>query len=64
MKILFNDGHIEECPVENVHRCAELMSYCMIHAGRELVVPLKCDVALYYNWYGEEIDIDSIEKEN
>ena len=49
-----------ECPVENVKRCAELMSACMKHAGHELCVPLDCDVALFYNWYGEEVKIEDL----
>lgn len=58
MLIPVHDEIIAECPVENVKRCAELMSYCMKHAGKDLCVPLNCDVALFYNWYGEEQDIN------
>jgi DNA polymerase I-like protein with 3'-5' exonuclease and polymerase domains len=60
MLIPVHDEIIAECPIENVKRCAELMSYCMVHAGKDLCVPLKCDVALFYSWYGEEIDIDTL----
>ena len=60
MLIPVHDEIIAECPVENVKRCAELMSYCMKHAGSDLCVPLSCDVALFYSWYGEEIDINSL----
>ena len=60
MLIPVHDEVIAECPVENVKRCAELMSECMKHAGRDLCVPLSCDVALFYNWYGEEIKIEDL----
>lgn len=60
MLIPVHDEIIAECPIENVKRCAELMSYCMKHAGADLCVPLSCDVALFYSWYGEEIDINSL----
>lgn len=60
MLIPVHDEIIAECPIENVKRCAELMSYCMKHAGKDLCVPLSCDVALFYNWYGEEINADEL----
>jgi DNA polymerase-1 len=60
MLIPVHDEIIAECPIENVKRCAELMSYCMVHAGSDLCVPLKCDVALFKSWYGKEIDINSL----
>ena len=60
MLIPVHDEIIAECPIENVKRCAELMSYCMKHAGEELCVPLSCDVALFYSWYGEEININTL----
>ena len=58
MLIPVHDEIIAECPIENVRRCAELMSQCMIEAGNELCVPLKCDVELFYNWYGAPLEID------
>lgn len=57
MLIPVHDEIIAECPVENVKRCSELMSQLMKEAGSELCVPLSCDVALFYSWYGEEKDI-------
>ncbi|MBO7212407.1 MAG: hypothetical protein J6V44_15575 [Methanobrevibacter sp.] len=60
MLIPVHDEIIAECPVENAKRCAELMSYCMRHAGKDLCVPLSCDVELFYNWYGESIPIESL----
>lgn len=63
MLLPVHDEIIGECPVENVKRCSELMSQCMIHAGRDLCVPLKCDVALFYNWYGKESDVDDFDED-
>lgn len=64
MLIPVHDEIIAECPIENVKRCAELMSQCMIHAGSDLCVPLKCDVALFYSWYGKESDIEDFDDED
>ena len=60
MLIPVHDEIIAECPVENAKRCAELMSYCMRHAGKDLCVPLSCDVELFYNWYGESVDVNTL----
>ena len=59
MLIPVHDEIIAECPVENVKRCSELMSECMKRAGKDLCVPLSCDVELFYNWYGESIDVNT-----
>lgn len=60
MLIPVHDEIIGECPVENARRCAELMSYCMKHAGKDLCVPLSCDVDIFKSWYGEHISIDDL----
>ena len=60
MLIPVHDEIIAECPVENVKRCAELMSYCMKHAGKDLCVPLSCDVELFYHWYGEPVKMENV----
>lgn len=60
MLIPVHDEIIAECPIENVKRCSELMSQCMKDAGRDLCVPLSCDVALFYSWYGEEVSIEEL----
>lgn len=54
MLIPVHDEIIGECPIENAERCAELMSECMIRAGSDLCVPLKCDVDMYTHWYKKE----------
>lgn len=56
MLIPVHDEIIAECPVENSARCAELMSQCMLHAGKDLCVPLKCDTDAFYHWYGDKLD--------
>lgn len=61
MLIPVHDEIIAECPVENSARCAELMSGCMLHAGKDLEVPLKCDVDAFYHWYGEKLDPVTLE---
>ena len=58
MLIPVHDEIIAECPIKNVRRCSELMSKCMLDAGRNLCVPLSCDVALFKSWYGEELSVD------
>ena len=58
MLIPVHDEIIAECPIENAKRCSELMSECMLNAGRDLCVPLSCDVALFKSWYGEELHIE------
>ena len=61
MLIPVHDEIIAECPVENAVRCAELMSKCMRDAGKDLCVPLKCDVDAFYNWYGDTIDLTTMQ---
>lgn len=56
MLIPVHDEIIAECPKENSARCAELMSEMMLKAGKDLEVPLKCDVDAFYHWYGEVLD--------
>lgn len=60
MLIPVHDEIIGECPVENSGRCAELMSQLMLHAGRELVVPLSCDTDAFYSWYGPKLDVNTL----
>lgn len=61
MLIPVHDEIIAECPEENVKRCSELMSKCMLDAGKDLCVPLSCDVAVFKSWYGKELDPDAYE---
>lgn len=60
-KLLFpvHDEVIAECPFENRKRCGELMSQLMIQSGADRIkVPMKCDVAKFFFWYGPEVSDD------
>lgn len=61
MLIPVHDEIIAECPIENAKRCAELMSQCMLDAGKDLCVPLDCDTELFRSWYGESISVEELE---
>lgn len=61
MLIPVHDEIIAECPKENSGRCAELMSQLMLHAGKDLVVPLSCDTDAFYSWYGPKLDVNTLE---
>ena len=53
-----HDELIAECPVENAKECKERFAYLMSIAAKDkLEVPISCDVACSYAWYGEEIEI-------
>ena len=56
--IQVHDEVICECPEENAKECAELLSSLMVGAAAEKIrVPMKCDAAVSYEWYGEELHI-------
>ena len=58
MLIPVHDEIIAECPEENLKECAELLAQTMSDAAaRILDMPINCDVACSYQWYGEEIQI-------
>lgn len=61
MLIPVHDEIIAECPKENAARCAELMSQLMLHAGKGMCVPLKCDTDAFYHWYGDKLDPVTLE---
>ena len=51
-----HDEVIAECPEENMKECAELLAKTMSHAAEEILeMPIKCDVEITRNWYGESI---------
>lgn len=53
-----HDEVIAECPEENVKKCAELLAKTMSDAAQDILeMPVKCDVAITREWYGEEIAI-------
>ena len=58
MLIPVHDEIIAECPEENLKECAELLAQTMSDAAaRILDMPINCDVACSYQWYGEEVKI-------
>lgn len=51
-----HDEVIAECPEENVKECSKLLAETMSKAAERLLeMPIKCDVAITKEWYGEEI---------
>ena len=51
-----HDEVIAECPEENVKECSKLLAETMSKAAERLLeMPIKCDVAITREWYGEEL---------
>ena len=51
-----HDEVIAECPEENVKECSVRLAEVMSKAAEEILkMPVKCDVELTRNWYGESI---------
>ncbi len=58
MLIPVHDEIIAECPEENLKECAELLAQIMSDAAAQILdMPINCDVACSYQWYGEEITL-------
>ena len=58
MLIPVHDEIIAECPEENLKECAELLAQTMSDAAAQILdMPINCDVACSYQWYGEEVKI-------
>ena len=53
-----HDELIAECPEENVKECSERFAKLMSKAAESgLTIPIKCDVEITKEWYGESIKI-------
>lgn len=52
-----HDELIGECPLENLKEVAKLFPKLMVDAANELPIPMKCDIEIMKNWFGEEITI-------
>lgn len=53
-----HDELIAECPEEHMKECSERFAELMSKAaGSKLEIPIKCDVEITKQWYGERIDI-------
>lgn len=51
-----HDELIAECPEENMKECSERFALLMSKAAEsKLTIPIKCDVEITRNWYGEKI---------
>lgn len=56
-----HDELIAECPEENVKECSERFAMLMSEAAKSrLTIPIKCDVEITRNWYGERIEYDKL----
>ena len=56
-----HDELIAECPIENAVECKKLFAQLMSDAAKDrLEVPISCDVACSYQWYGEEIEVEDL----
>lgn len=53
-----HDEIIAECPQENIKQCSALLAETMSKAAENILkMPIKCDVAVTKQWYGEEMNI-------
>lgn len=53
-----HDELIAECPIENAKECSERFAKLMsAAAGQKLTIPIRCDVEITKNWYGETIKL-------
>ena len=53
-----HDEIIAECPQENIKQCSKLLAETMSKAAENILkMPIKCDVAVTKQWYGEEMNI-------
>lgn len=56
-----HDELIAECPIENAVECRNRFADLMSEAAKDkLEVPISCDVACSYQWYGEEIELENL----
>ena len=56
--IQVHDELIAECPEENMKECSKLLADTMSSAAEKLLeMPIKCDVTVTREWYGEEIEV-------
>ena len=53
-----HDELIAECPEENVKECSERFAMLMAKAAESgLTIPIKCDVSVTKEWYGDELKV-------
>lgn len=61
-----HDEVIAECPEENALECSRLLAETMSKAAEQILqMPIKCDVEITKQWYGETITGEQLkEKES
>ena len=53
-----HDELIAECPEENVKECSKRFAQLMADAAKSrLTIPIKCDVSVTKQWYGDELKV-------
>lgn len=53
-----HDEVIAECPEENVKECSKLLASIMSQAAESILeMPIRCDVEVTKEWYGERITV-------
>lgn len=53
-----HDEVIAECPEENIKECSELLADVMSKAAEKVLeMPIKCDVEIAREWYGEVVTL-------
>ena len=53
-----HDEVIAECPEENVKECSRLLAETMSKAAEKILeMPIKCDVEITREWYGDKLEI-------
>ena len=59
MLIPVHDEIIAECPEENIKECSELLASTMSKAAEQILeMPIKCDVEITKQWYGESVEYE------
>lgn len=58
MLIPVHDEIIAQCPEKNAKECARLLAEIMSKSAEKILeMPIKCDVTVTHEWYGEEIEL-------
>ena len=53
-----HDEVIAECPEENVKECSRLLAEVMSKSAQKVLgMPIKCDVDITREWYGDKLSI-------
>lgn len=53
-----HDEVIAECPIENAKECSQLLAEVMSKAAEKILkMPIKCDVEITKQWYGDNVVI-------